>query len=77
MRDSIRRLRAGIKINDWNAILDEFKNTNKLIEKSKMLIAKNGLPKFYIKMLADLEDFLSETLKEYSLHYLNNYNYFH
>lgn len=64
MRDSIKRLRAAMKINDWSAILDEFKNTNKIIEKSKMLIVKNGLPKFYVKMLADLEDFLVETLKD-------------
>lgn len=64
MRDSIKRLRAAMKINDWSAILDEFKNTNKIIEKSKMLIVKNGLPKFYVKMLSDLEDFLVETLKD-------------
>jgi hypothetical protein len=64
MRDSIKRLRAAIKINDWSAILDEFKNTNKIIDKSKMLIIKNGLPKFYVKILVDLEDFLTETLKD-------------
>jgi translation initiation factor 3 subunit C len=64
MRDSIKRLRSAMKINDWSAILDEFKNTNKIIEKSKMLILKNGLPKFYVKMLMDLEDFLVETLKD-------------
>lgn len=64
MRDSIKRMRSAMKINDWSAILDEFKNTNKIIEKSKMLILKNGLPKFYVKMLMDLEDFLVETLKD-------------
>jgi translation initiation factor 3 subunit C len=64
MRDSIKKMRSAMKINDWSAILDEFKNTNKIIEKSKMLILKNGLPKFYVKMLMDLEDFLVETLKD-------------
>ncbi|CAE7615016.1 EIF3C, partial [Symbiodinium microadriaticum] len=53
-----------MKINDWSIILDEFKVTNKLIEKAKMLIIQNGIPKFYIKMLGDLEDFLVATLKD-------------
>jgi translation initiation factor 3 subunit C len=53
-----------MKINDWSIISDEFDLVNKLIEKSKMLILKNGIPKFYIRMLADLEDFLNTTLKD-------------
>ena len=64
MRDAIGRMRSAMKINDWSIILDEFKVTNKLIEKSKMLIIQNGIPKFYIKMLGDLEDFLASTLKD-------------
>ena len=64
MRDAIGRMRSAMKINDWSIILDEFKVTNKLIEKSKMLIIQNGMPKFYIKMLGDLEDFLVSTLKD-------------
>lgn len=63
MRDSIGRLRSAMKINDWKVISEEFIVTNKIIEKSRMLIIKNGMPKFYIKMLGDLEDFLVTSLK--------------
>lgn len=64
MRDAIGRIRSAMKINDWNIIFDEFKVANKLIEKAKMLILKDGIPKFYIKMLGDLEDFLVAALKD-------------
>ena len=43
-------------------IQDEFDRVNKMIEKSRMLILKNGFPGFYIRMLAELEDYLGETL---------------
>mmetsp|Transcript_14560 Transcript_14560/g.21940 ORF Transcript_14560/g.21940 Transcript_14560/m.21940 type:complete len:1011 (-) Transcript_14560:147-3179(-) len=64
MRDAISRMRSAMKINDWSIILDEFKAINKIVEKSKMLILKNGLPKFYVKILVDVEDFLNQTLKD-------------
>jgi hypothetical protein len=64
MRDSIKRMRSAMKINDWSIILDEFRVTNKIIDNSKMLILTHGIPKFYIKMLADLEDFLNVSLKD-------------
>lgn len=61
--EGIGKIRNSKKTNDWGKILDEFEAVNKMIEKSKMLIAKNGIPKFYIKMLAEVEDFLNTTLE--------------
>lgn len=67
MRERNVKIYNSIKTNDWSAIQDEFEAVNKMVEKSKMLIIKEGLPKFYIKMLADLEDHLGVTLKDKEL----------
>lgn len=64
MREGIARIKNAKKTNDWSLIQDEFDRVNKMIEKSKMLILKNGLPGFYIRMLAELEDYLGETLQD-------------
>ena len=64
MRESIVRIKNARKTNDWSVIQDEFDDVNKMVEKSKMLVMKNGLPKFYVKMLADVEDHLWATLKD-------------
>jgi hypothetical protein len=64
MRESIVRIKNARKTNDWSVIQDEFEEVNKMVEKSKMLVMKNGLPKFYVKMLADVEDHLWATLKD-------------
>lgn len=64
MLECINKIKSAMKINDWSIISDEFDNVNKIVEKSKMLILKNGIPKFYIRMLAELEDFLTLTLKD-------------
>lgn len=57
-------MRNARKNNDWPLIQDEFANVNKLIDKSKMLIIQNGLPKFYIKMLMEVEDHVQTALKD-------------
>lgn len=64
IRDGIVKIKNAQKNNDWSQIQDEFANVNKLIEKSKMLILQNGLPPFYIKMLAEVEDHVAGALKD-------------
>jgi translation initiation factor 3 subunit C len=64
MRDAIQKISNAKKNSDWSIIQDKFEETNKMIEKSRMLILKNGIPKFYIKMLAEVEDFVTESLKD-------------
>jgi translation initiation factor 3 subunit C len=61
---TIKKIKMAMKIDDWSSILDEFKALNKIVEKSKMLILKNGLPAFYIRILHDIEQLVIETLKD-------------
>lgn len=67
MLESIVRIKNAKKTNDWSVIQDEFDEVNRMVEKSKMLITKNGIPKFYIKMLTEVEDHLWITLKDKDL----------
>ncbi|KAG0132057.1 eukaryotic translation initiation factor 3 subunit 8 N-terminus-domain-containing protein [Tuber indicum] len=55
---SIKLIENGEKINDWVVISVEFDKLNKIILKSP------EIPKVYIKAIADLEDFMNETLKD-------------
>jgi hypothetical protein len=48
-------------------IQDEFLKINKQIDKSKALIVTHGLPLFYIKMLAEVEDHIVVSLKDKDL----------
>ncbi len=64
MKEGIVRIRNARKNSDWSLIQDEFANVNKMIEKSKMLIIKDGIPNFYIKMLAEVEDHVQLALKD-------------
>lgn len=67
MLEGIVRIRNAKKTNDWSVIQDEFDDVNRLVEKSKMLISQNGIPKFYIKMIAEVEEHLWATMKDKDL----------
>ena len=67
MLEGIVRIRNAKKTNDWSVIQDEFDEVNRLVEKSKMLISQNGIPKFYIKMIAEVEEHLWATMKDKDL----------
>lgn len=64
MRDGIARIKNARKNSDWPMIQEEFSNVNKLVDKSKMLILQSGIPPFYIKMLAEVEDHVQLALKD-------------
>lgn len=64
IKDAIAKIKNARKNSDWPLIQDEFNSANKLIEKNKMLVIKNGIPPFYIKMLAELEEHVSAALKD-------------
>lgn len=64
MKEGISRLQNALRNGDWSQTLDEFETVNRLVERSKMLIAQFGYPKFYIKMLAGIEDSLQVALKD-------------
>ncbi|OLL21640.1 Eukaryotic translation initiation factor 3 subunit C [Neolecta irregularis DAH-3] len=49
------------KINDWSAISVEFDKLNKVVQK----VSQSGkTPRIYIKAVADLEEFMNETLQK-------------
>ncbi|KAF3934378.1 hypothetical protein ABW20_dc0101225 [Dactylellina cionopaga] len=56
---SIRLIENAGKINDWVVISQEFDKLNKLVTKAGQ---GDAVPKPYIKAIADLEDFMTETL---------------
>lgn len=65
LQDGITKLKNARRNGDWGAVQDQFNNVNKIIEKSKTLIQKNGgTPGFYIRMLAELEDSIQAALQD-------------
>eukprot|EP00741_Cyanophora_paradoxa_P004984 tig00000842_g4832.t1 len=61
MTSVIKSMRNHIKINDWNAIANDFDELNKQLAKANQITAKEGIPRFYIKALVTLEDFIKAT----------------
>ena len=60
-----RSIRNGMKIRDFNKIQAEFDALTKALTKSKNLIAKHGgVPRFYIRLLCDLDVFIKERLAD-------------
>ncbi|KAJ8098823.1 eukaryotic translation initiation factor 3 subunit 8 N-terminus-domain-containing protein [Lipomyces tetrasporus] len=56
----IRTIDNAKKINDWVHISNEFDKLNKIIAKASQ---QGDTPKTYIKAIAELEDFMNETIK--------------
>ncbi|KAL4854001.1 Eukaryotic translation initiation factor 3 subunit C [Chlorella vulgaris] len=51
-------------INDWAAIQTLFDKLNKQLERTQKATQTLGVPRAYIRLLCDLEDFLAKTLAE-------------
>jgi hypothetical protein len=49
-------------INDWAAIQTLFDKLNKQLEKTQKVTQALGVPRVYVKLLVELEDFLNKTL---------------
>lgn len=49
-----------MKIRDVTKCLEEFELLGKAYGKAKSIVDKEGVPRFYIRILADLEDYLNE-----------------
>ncbi|MBN3307099.1 EIF3C factor, partial [Amia calva] len=56
----IKTIRNAMKIRDMAKCLEEFESLCKAFLKSKNIVDKEGVPPFYIRLLADLEDYLNE-----------------
>lgn len=61
---SIAVLKNHMKINDWAKILSEFDGMMKHLEKAKSIIATQGYPKYYLRYLVSLEEFVNVTVKD-------------
>ena len=49
-----------MKIRDMAKCLEEFEQLCRAFHKSKNIVDKEGVPSFYIRLLADLEDYLNQ-----------------
>uniref|UniRef100_A0A8B9K7J7 Eukaryotic translation initiation factor 3 subunit C n=1 Tax=Astyanax mexicanus TaxID=7994 RepID=A0A8B9K7J7_ASTMX len=56
----IKTIRNAMKIRDMAKCLEEFEQLCRAFLKSKAIVDKEGVPQFYIRLLADLEDYLNQ-----------------
>ncbi|TNN03907.1 eukaryotic translation initiation factor 3 subunit C isoform X1 [Takifugu flavidus] len=56
----IKTIRNAMKIRDMAKCLEEFEQLCRAFLKSKNIVDKEGIPPFYIRLLADLEDYLNQ-----------------
>ncbi|KAF4107018.1 eukaryotic translation initiation factor 3 subunit C isoform X2 [Onychostoma macrolepis] len=56
----IKTIRNAMKIRDMSKCLEEFEQLCRAFLKSKTIMDKEGVPPFYIRLLADLEDYLNQ-----------------
>lgn len=59
LEGTVKAIENGKKINDWGSISTEFDKINRQLVK---LVQGGNVPKLYIKAIADLEDFMNETI---------------
>uniref|UniRef100_UPI00398EDF53 eukaryotic translation initiation factor 3 subunit C-like protein n=1 Tax=Pristiophorus japonicus TaxID=55135 RepID=UPI00398EDF53 len=60
----IKTIRNAMKIRDMAKCLEEFEVLGKAYFKSKSIVDKEGIPKFYIRILVDLEDMVNEVWED-------------
>ncbi|XP_060951127.1 eukaryotic translation initiation factor 3 subunit C [Limanda limanda] len=56
----IKTIRNAMKIRDMAKCLEEFEQLCRAFLKSKNIVDKEGVPPFYIRLLADLEDYVNQ-----------------
>ena len=56
----IRTIRNAMKIRDVTRCLEEFELLGRAYAKARGVLDKEGVPRFYVRLLADLEDYLNE-----------------
>ncbi|CAI9724313.1 translation initiation factor 3 subunit C [Octopus vulgaris] len=60
MQNVIRQLRNHKKIKDMSNVLTDFEALTKAFEKAKKIVDIEGMPRFYLRCLVELEDFVNE-----------------
>lgn len=66
----IKTIRNAMKIRDMAKCLEEFEQLCRAFLKSKNIVDKEGVPSFYIRLLADLEDYLNQVCGLYGVYRL-------
>ncbi|CAL1544574.1 unnamed protein product [Lymnaea stagnalis] len=56
----VKQLKNHKKIKDFANVLTDFEGLIKAFEKARKVVDKEGVPRFYIKTLVELEDFINE-----------------
>lgn len=64
IEQAVTTMANGQKINDWVSVQNEFDRANKALQKSAGIIAQTGVPKFYIKAVAELEKAIQSALEK-------------
>ena len=49
---------------NWHDVLGDFHKLGKLVDKAKLFIKKEGIPRFYIKTIVKLESSVSSAMAE-------------
>nr|KAI8738451.1 eukaryotic translation initiation factor 3 subunit C-like; partial [Biomphalaria glabrata] len=60
IRTIIKQLKNHKKIKDFANVLTDFEGLTKAFEKARKVVDKEGVPKFYIRTIVELEDFINE-----------------
>ncbi len=64
LREIIQKILEKIKINDFVSIYNEFEELNKNLEKSRKIIDKEGMPRFYVRICFMLENLVNNFTSE-------------
>ncbi|KAF9906656.1 Translation initiation factor 3 subunit c [Linnemannia zychae] len=64
IEQAVNSMANGQKINDWVSAQNEFDRANKGLQKAAGIISQTGIPKFYIKAVADLEKAIQAALEK-------------
>ncbi|KAF9129181.1 Translation initiation factor 3 subunit c [Mortierella sp. 14UC] len=64
IEQAVNSMANGQKINDWVSAQNEFDRANKGLQKAAGIISQTGVPKFYIKAVADLEKAIQSALEK-------------
>jgi translation initiation factor 3 subunit C len=64
IRDGVTAVRNALKGGDWSNVQEKFEGVTKMLDKSKGTLGPSGTPKFYIRMLVDLEEAIAGINKE-------------
>ncbi|XP_013399925.1 eukaryotic translation initiation factor 3 subunit C isoform X2 [Lingula anatina] len=60
IRNIIKQLKNHKKIKDMSNVLSDFEDLGRAYDKAKKVVEKEGIPRFYLRALVELEDFVSE-----------------